>query len=82
MSTTMAAGLVSGAGRTSGGKMETKRIKLLRGVVVNGETHNVGDVLECDPGDARYLIGCKSAEETKDKLLEGGPVPLEVAGKK
>lgn len=46
--------------------METKKIKLLRGVVVNGEAHEKGATVDTDPSDARYLVAVGSAE-----LVEG-----------
>lgn len=46
---------------------DKRKIKLLRGCVVNGEPQNKGAVVETNGADARYLIGAKSAEAADDK---------------
>jgi len=61
MSTKTAGGLVAGAAGHSGESQ--MKIKLLRGKVVNGKTHNAGDVVETNDKDARHLITTKAAIE-------------------
>ena len=38
------------------------RLTMLRSTVVNGKVHKVGDTVDVDEKDARYLISKKKAE--------------------
>jgi len=60
MSTKTAGGLVAGAAGNSKGK--AMRITLLRGKVVNGETHKAGKTLETEDRAARHLIATNAAK--------------------
>lgn len=44
------------------------KITLLRGKVINMETHVRGDVVDCPDADARHLIYTKAAVEGEKKL--------------
>ena len=65
MSTATAGGLIAGAaGNLKGNSM---KITLLRGKVVNGETHEAGETLETDDRAARHLIVTGAAKPAGGK---------------
>ena len=68
MSTKTAGGLVAGAAGTSQGKC--MKITLLRGKVVNGETHLAGTTLETEDRAARHLIVTGAAKPAGGKKAD------------
>ena len=68
MSTATAGGLVAGAAGNLKGK--AMKITLLRGKVVNGETHQAGETLETEDRAARHLIATGAAKPASGKKAD------------